>query len=195
MAERHSQESFVWRGNHPLLDFLNTEVIREGRRADLLTSPKALRAWMAHAGIPVAWPRDEAGIFGEAIVFRAHLRDLAEALAAGREVPAASLRAINEALGQQRGRFQVKAGPTGCGQVFVPDLKPGPLLGLALAASDLLCHHDPGLVRQCQSGACILFFLDTSKNHKRRWCSMQACGNRAKAAAHYQRQKSPDSPG
>jgi predicted RNA-binding Zn ribbon-like protein len=32
-----------------------------------------------------------------------------------------------------------------------------------------------------------MFFLDTSRNRTRTWCDMAACGNRAKAAAYYQR--------
>ncbi|MDQ2680100.1 MAG: CGNR zinc finger domain-containing protein [Candidatus Eremiobacteraeota bacterium] len=36
-----------------------------------------------------------------------------------------------------------------------------------------------------------MFFVDTSKNRTRAWC-MKACGNRAKAAAHYRRSKMAD---
>ncbi len=59
----------------------------------------------------------------------------------------------------------------------------------SLSASALLCSQDLSLVRRCQNEACTLFFLDVTKNHTRRWCSMQSCGNRAKVAAHYQRNK------
>jgi predicted RNA-binding Zn ribbon-like protein len=34
-----------------------------------------------------------------------------------------------------------------------------------------------------------LQFYDASKNHSRRWCSMNACGNRMKAALHYRRSR------
>jgi predicted RNA-binding Zn ribbon-like protein len=34
---------------------------------------------------------------------------------------------------------------------------------------------------------CGYLFIDTSRNHSRRWCSMEACGNRAKAQRHYQK--------
>lgn len=37
---------------------------------------------------------------------------------------------------------------------------------------------------------CGYLFIDTSKNRSRKWCSMDACGNRAKARKHYQRTKS-----
>jgi predicted RNA-binding Zn ribbon-like protein len=35
----------------------------------------------------------------------------------------------------------------------------------------------------------LLHFYDTTKSGTRRWCSMAVCGNRAKAARHYERAK------
>jgi predicted RNA-binding Zn ribbon-like protein len=55
---------------------------------------------------------------------------------------------------------------------------------LAGAAADLVCHADFRLVRACEGAACSLVFLDRTRSHARRWCSMAVCGNRAKAAAH-----------
>ena len=36
-------------------------------------------------------------------------------------------------------------------------------------------------VRACGNPECRWLFLDTSKNHTRRWCDMKLCGNRMKA--------------
>ncbi|HEY1176305.1 MAG TPA: CGNR zinc finger domain-containing protein, partial [Phytomonospora sp.] len=36
-------------------------------------------------------------------------------------------------------------------------------------------------IRKCANPDCLLWFLDVSKNGRRRWCSMEGCGNRAKA--------------
>lgn len=44
-------------------------------------------------------------------------------------------------------------------------------------------------IRQCEHEECILYFVDTSKPGKRRWCSMELCGNRRKAAEFYARNK------
>ena len=44
-------------------------------------------------------------------------------------------------------------------------------------------------VRQCANPDCGWLFLDNSKSGNRRWCSMSACGNRAKAHRHYLRKK------
>lgn len=59
---------------------------------------------------------------------------------------------------------------------------------LAEAAARLLTEKDLTLVRRCENPACVLHFYDTSRNHRRRWCSMDICGNRMKVAAHYRRQ-------
>ena len=55
---------------------------------------------------------------------------------------------------------------------------------IAGAAADLICDQDFRLIRSCEDSACTLVFLDRTKAHARRWCSMAVCGNRAKAAAH-----------
>jgi len=65
------------------------------------------------------------------------------------------------------------------------------LLPLAEAMGDLLCRHDFEGVKICENAKCTLWFYDISKNHTRRWCSMAVCGNRAKAAAHRARKRSP----
>jgi predicted RNA-binding Zn ribbon-like protein len=58
------------------------------------------------------------------------------------------------------------------------------LLPIAEAMGDLVCQKDFTRVRRCEGPTCTLWFLDVSKGHARRWCSMAVCGNRAKAAAH-----------
>jgi predicted RNA-binding Zn ribbon-like protein len=60
---------------------------------------------------------------------------------------------------------------------------------IARSASDLLASDQLKFVRACSSKSCQWFFLDTSKNHRRRWCKMDVCGNRAKARRFYARKK------
>jgi predicted RNA-binding Zn ribbon-like protein len=64
-----------------------------------------------------------------------------------------------------------------------------PLWPIARSAGDLLASDQPGLVRACAADTCQWLFLDTSKNHQRRWCDMKLCGNRAKFQRFYNRQK------
>jgi predicted RNA-binding Zn ribbon-like protein len=60
---------------------------------------------------------------------------------------------------------------------------------IARAAADLLASSDLTLVRACSAPTCQWLFLDTSKNHHRRWCSMKQCGNRAKVRKFYAKKK------
>ena len=61
------------------------------------------------------------------------------------------------------------------------------------SASQLLVSDDLGEVRECAGSTCSWLFLDTSRNHSRRWCDMSGCGNRAKARRHYHRTKTQES--
>jgi predicted RNA-binding Zn ribbon-like protein len=65
----------------------------------------------------------------------------------------------------------------------------GLLWPIARAAVDLLVSDQLAYVRPCSSKTCEWFFLDTSKNHHRRWCDMTRCGNRAKVQRFYVRKK------
>ena len=60
---------------------------------------------------------------------------------------------------------------------------------VARSAADLLIAGDLSRLRQCEGDDCTWLFLDTSKNHSRRWCEMKVCGNRVKARRHYQRSR------
>jgi predicted RNA-binding Zn ribbon-like protein len=57
-----------------------------------------------------------------------------------------------------------------------------------VAAAELFAHDHHGLVRPCEADDCSMWFFDRTKAHRRRWCSMALCGNRAKARAHRSRQ-------
>jgi predicted RNA-binding Zn ribbon-like protein len=56
-----------------------------------------------------------------------------------------------------------------------------PVWLLAVQTSTLLTSDAMSRVRACGSETCRWLFLDTSKNHTRRWCDMKVCGNRMKA--------------
>jgi predicted RNA-binding Zn ribbon-like protein len=58
---------------------------------------------------------------------------------------------------------------------------------IVLAAADLLTSADRTQIHECWGEGCGWLFLDTSRNQRRRWCSMQGCGNRAKARRFYER--------
>ncbi|MGH2495829.1 MAG: CGNR zinc finger domain-containing protein [Ktedonobacteraceae bacterium] len=61
---------------------------------------------------------------------------------------------------------------------------------LVRSAADLLTSDKLHDARACAAEDCRWLFLDISKNHSRRWCDMETCGNQAKARRHYTRKKS-----
>jgi predicted RNA-binding Zn ribbon-like protein len=61
---------------------------------------------------------------------------------------------------------------------------------IAQDAVDLLSDGMLSRVGECADDrGCAYLFIDTTRNHSRKWCSMESCGNRAKARKHYGRKK------
>jgi predicted RNA-binding Zn ribbon-like protein len=73
-----------------------------------------------------------------------------------------------------------KSADTGLAQLVAP---------VAWSAANLSASEEMLYVKQCGDKECGWLFLDTTKNHKRRWCDMSACGCRAKARTYYRRKK------
>jgi len=196
---------FVFIGNHRALDFVNTEIAVEGALRDLLTDLSDLVAWLVQAGAIeraaartalAKWQDKRAGraIVEAARELRAALRRLAEAAAGERPVPKATVDAINALLARGSGVAQVVPDD----DRFVTrrglrlDQPADLLVPVAEAAADLLCQADLRRIRRCAHPACVLYFLDGTKNGTRRWCDMRTCGNRANAAAYYRRHRDSD---
>jgi predicted RNA-binding Zn ribbon-like protein len=62
------------------------------------------------------------------------------------------------------------------------------LAGVARAALELHDRADGAVVRFCSDERCTHPFLDRSRDHRRRWCDMGTCGDRAKVRRFRQRQ-------
>jgi len=205
MYDDQAEKQFIFIGNHPCLDFINTLIAQNGKQIDLLESFSDLIMWLEQMHLldkeeakkaERHWGNKPEGvrILSEARKFRASLREMVERIAAGKSVPPAAIETINKMLRYRVGYRQVTGRAGTFEQQFQADSQEADLLLglLAESASDLLCTGDLSLIKQCQNPACILFFYDTTKNHGRHWCSMSACGNRLKVAAHYRRHRPAD---
>jgi hypothetical protein len=61
---------------------------------------------------------------------------------------------------------------------------------LAVSAMAILSdQREQDRLKMCPGENCGWLFLDETKNGRRTWCRMEGCGNRAKAARHYARQR------
>lgn len=63
----------------------------------------------------------------------------------------------------------------------------GLLWPIVQSAVELLTSSHLQAVRACDGSGCGWLFLDLSRNHSRRWCNMNSCGNRDKVLRHYYR--------
>jgi len=186
----------------PALDLANTLDWRlRTEPRELLTSFPELLRWARTAGILDAGEARSLRSWGEehprlAERKLAEVRDLREAIAAaagalvrGDSLPTGVLSVLETSglLAAAARRLR----PEGTGAVW--DWKSldadRPLMAAALDAIRLLESPERDRVRQCADSECGWFFLDTSRNGSRRWCSMQACGNRNKARRHVRRRK------
>ncbi len=204
-----SRPPALFTGDHLALDFVNTRSAPHGVWTDWLHGGIELVDWLEEAGAIEAADatrhREDAGarevlneVAERARTLREWLRGFI-ARHAGREVGAEAapeLGPLNDLLARSDSYWQVGAGGDPGATLALDQgplrlqrvrrwTKPEQLLQpLAEAIADLVCNEDFRLIRACEGKGCVLLFLDKTKSHARRWCSMALCGNRAKAAAH-----------
>ena len=187
------------------LDLVNTVDwwLADGRRVELLESFSDFLEWAAGAGIlSPARKRTLAALArrrrreANATLEQAH--ELREAIARAAisaagdgKIAPADLKIINGVL--RRGESsrvlgQVDGQPAWTWQPLKPSLEE-PLWVAAHAAADLLTSENRTRIGRCNDEDCGWFFVDTSRNRSRRWCSMASCGSRQKARAYYRRRK------
>jgi len=194
---------FELNGGHPALDFVNTldNRFRADGPAELLESYADLLRFVQQSSLlSVQQTRLLAGAVTKDAAVRAlqSARELREAMAAtlysaldGRAPAAALIRTLERYFlsanrhRQLRWAHSSKQSPKLLGADWVwghgeTDVEL-PVWVLAQAASDLMTSHALERLRACGSETCRWLFLDTSKNHSRRWCNMKTCGNRMKA--------------
>lgn len=191
-------------GGRLCLDFTNTAVFDGPIVAkEYWRDYAALLAWLEHAGgldadalgraAHAARERPDAASRAllSAIELRGALYRAFCACAAGLLVEQADLVVFNAALAQAQAPARALAQPA-AGQLAwawppTADDLALPLWPALWSAADLLVSPELARVRQCEGAGCSWLFLDTSRNRSRRWCSMDDCGNLAKARRHYAR--------
>ena len=194
-------------GTHRCLDFVNTEIVEQGRRVELLGDFADLVGWLEETGVLGKthakrllreWGQTSKGAraLSEARAFRQLLREMVEGLVEGEQPSARVLHKINVLLRCRTGEPSLVRTRGGVERrlSFAPCEPIHLLVPVADSASELLCHGHLTLIRKCRNPRCILYFYDTTKNHTRRWCSMSVCGNRMKVAAHHQRRRGKAAP-
>lgn len=185
-------------GGHPLIDFINTEMTPNGKKVDLLKNNEDIVFWLTDIGILTQgalqfdWAEDEA-LLNQVRTFRNKMRAMVANIVNEEPIAPKYIDIINKALIHWLGKPRLAQGDNEQAfeqQVdFAIETSAQLVAVIADTAVNFLTTTDLRYVKQCGNGECIRYFIDTSKNHSRRWCSMEGCGNRMKARAHYARQK------
>jgi predicted RNA-binding Zn ribbon-like protein len=171
-------------GDHPALDLLNTVMTVDGAKVERWTSDGDVLAWLRTLddGVEALPARAPAGLLEAARALREALRALVAARKDGAPVDVAALNAL---LARAPRRLVVRAedGALRLGNVYEGAATDALLAPVVEAAARLLAEEKTDLVKRCENPECSLWFLDKSKSHQRRWCSMGLCGNRHKVAS------------
>jgi predicted RNA-binding Zn ribbon-like protein len=141
---------------------------------EFLRTPADLAAWAVHAGVVAAPPPVDEHVLRQARELREAVYVVFRAVAERREPDAAAL----AVLAEQHAAAVARARLVPAGDRFALAWDGDVLAPLAVAAVDLLRHGALERLKLCDG--CPWLFLDTSRNHSRRWCSMNECGSRLK---------------
>jgi predicted RNA-binding Zn ribbon-like protein len=136
-------------------------------------------------------PREAQHALAAAIQLREVMYEVFWALVHRKPAPPATLFTLNEYIQDAAQHFKL-APAKGHFEWRYEDARNDflrPVWAIARAAADLLASENVAYVRACSSETCQWLFLDSSKNHRRRWCDMKLCGNRAKFRRFYKKQK------
>jgi predicted RNA-binding Zn ribbon-like protein len=178
-------------GDHPAMDLLNTIVRMDGGLVDLWQGDDDVLRWLVRAGlveakIPVPARR------GALLAAARRLREIARALVVARKsARALDAKPLNDFLAKGKSHCQLtcaKGGVLSVTRSYERTNPEGVLAPLAEALAQFLATADFDLVRRCEGEACVLWFYDRTKGHRRRWCSMEVCGNRNKVTRFRSRQ-------
>ena len=142
--------------------------------------------------LPQIDPRTAHALLSRARRLREALREAFGATVRNERVPAGWVEPINEVLRITEGHDELVQGSDGWKLEFVA--REGGLdwllAAVARSGAEILTEGQEARVRVCANPGCGLFFCDTSRTHRRRWCSMAVCGNRHKVASFARRRAS-----
>ena len=191
------------KSGHPSLEFTNTvnnhasqqpgetlfkyeDLLVWAKRVGLLGAEQADR--LAHKA--VAQLKEAAAIFARSLKLREAIYRIFVTKTKGKSPSQDDLAILNSVLSDltsgaqlipQAGRFEWRWS-------FDENKLEAPLWLSALSAADLMTSDHYQRVGQCaDEDGCGWLYVDTSKNHSRRWCDINDCGNRAKQRRYQKR--------
>ncbi len=191
------------KSGHPALEFTNTVGDHaSGHPHETLFKYEDLLSWAKRAGLlrdeqvqalmsrAAKQPGEAAAVFAESLELREATYRIFVAQTKGKSPADRDLAILNAALRRPAGGAQVvrRLGQFEWQWNFDENTLETPLWIVALSALNLMTSGNLQRVGQCaDEDGCGWLFVDTTKNHSRRWCDINDCGNRAKQRRYQQR--------
>jgi predicted RNA-binding Zn ribbon-like protein len=195
---RADRPEFIFVGDHPAIDFANTLSMFQGQLTEQFRVWADVLAWLSLAGLStdpalqIPTSRSAEAVKSVVQLRRAWKAELDE-LVAGRKVSDNFIKQLNHLLAEDIFRETLhRSGKTGFQLGRSASQLSGERLALAILSRQIahfLAEANFDYLHRCaNTTSCVLYFYDTTKNHRRQWCSMAVCGNRHKVAAFRKRQ-------
>jgi predicted RNA-binding Zn ribbon-like protein len=191
------------KSGHPALDFTNTVHYHASEHpVETLFKYEDLLAWTKKVGLlrreqveilarkATGQPDGAAAMFGKSLQLRESLYRIFVVRTKDKSPAEEDMRILNSVLAPLANGAQVvhQAGEFEWQWNFDEDALGTPLYIIALSAVNLMTSEHCQWVGQCvDEDGCGWLFVDTSKNHSRRWCDINDCGNRAKQRRYQKR--------
>jgi len=195
---RRGHPEFIFVGEHPAIDFANTFSMLNGEGTEHLRSWTDVIDWFSltglskEQGLKLPGARGAEALRSVVEFRRAWAAELAR-LVANEKVSNKFLERVNRLLAEDIFQEELRREEgTGYRLVRSGSQLRGEKLALALLARQIavfLAEANLSYLHRCANTAsCVLYFYDTTKNHRRQWCSVASCGNRYKVAQFRKRQ-------
>jgi predicted RNA-binding Zn ribbon-like protein len=173
-------------GDNLAINFINTRRMIEGQLTDTLHSDSDVKAWLKRLEVPVAkgtLPVKDAVLLRKARALREIALSAVRDRKSGKKPSLVALNRFLEAAPSHAALNTDDGMGIRVTRVYGKDTVEAFLAPVAEAVANLIADGDFNLVRHCEGNACVLWFYDRTKGHRRRWCTSTGCGNRAKVAA------------
>ena len=164
------------------LDLPATIRRRVSKPEDVLAPTGAPARWLRDAGLVQGLPTLLPGQASELLKLREAIWAAAGAASAGRTLPEDAVATLNRMAAYPLAVPRLDAGSATM-KLIADDPFRTALATIARDAIDLIGSPLRTRIKACEQPDCRMLFLDISRSSRRRWCSMDRCGSRAKGAA------------
>jgi predicted RNA-binding Zn ribbon-like protein len=145
-----------------------------------IPDPETLARWCVEGSFLPVSPRISASELASTRVLREAIYRAACAVRQARKPSSEDVAAIN--IWAARGTLVPELASDGRSADWKSERTLSPVLAtIARDAIDMLTRTESSRIKLCADPTCHGLFVDASRPGKRRWCSMNFCGNRAKS--------------